>query len=274
MDQEYSLPLPILEVKAAPAGDGEPATHTLEGYVAAFNNTDLGGDVILPGAFDATLQAGQKVRFLRQHDHSQVLGVTLGLKTDAHGLHGRFKLSRTPLGEETYTLLKDGALESFSIGYRADDADHKDGVRQLKSISLLECSVVSIGMNPRALLTSVKGAAGPVPFDDLWQQLRDAFTALSAGISGAKALRDRRASDGRELSERHRAHLARTLAAAKATLEELSDLATADPLPPAPEAKAPVPVPLGDLRLRLELARRRLVATGVLSREDGVERSA
>jgi len=135
LDQEYGLPLPILEVKEAPAADGAAPAYLVEGYVAAFQNTDLGGDVILPGAFDASLAAGHKVRFLRQHDHSRVLGTVLALKADAHGLHGRFKISRTPLGEETYQLLKDGALDSFSIGYLPDEAEHKDGgVRELKQL--------------------------------------------------------------------------------------------------------------------------------------------
>lgn len=264
MDQEYSLPLPVLEVKTAPGAAGEPEERTAEGYVAAFSNVDHGNDVILPGAFDATLASGRKVRFLREHDRSRVLGVTLELKADPHGLLGRFRFSRTPLGEETYQLLRDGALDSFSIGYRADDFGHRaDGVRELKAISLYEASVVSLAMNERAVVTTVKGAA-PMPFDALWQQVRDAFLTLNAGLAEAKALRARRAAEWRELSGRQREHLARTLAEAKATLGELEALAAAGP-PPAPEATAPAPAVDG-VRLRLELARRRLQRAGVLER--------
>jgi len=266
LDQEYGLPLPILEVKEAPAGDGEAPAYLVEGYVAAFNNKDLGGDVILPGAFDASLAAGHKVRFLRQHDHSKVLGTVLELKADAHGLRGRFRISRTPLGEETYQLLKDGALDSFSIGYLPDEAEHKDnGVRELKQLTLLESSVVSLPINPRALVTAVKAhpnGAADVPFDALWQQLRDAFVSLTAGVAEAKALQARRAADRppRELGPRHLEQLSRTLEAAEATLTELRSLATA---PPSAEAKAHGP---DGVRLRLELARRRLQRAGVLER--------
>ena len=226
--QEYSLPLPIGEVKALEEGEPDGPAYVVEGYVAAFTEKDLGGDVILPGAFDATLAAGHKVRFLRQHDHSKVLGTVLELKADDHGLHGRFKISRTPLGEETYQLLKDGALDSFSIGYITDDAEHKDGgIRELKAVTLLESSVVSLPMNPRALVTAIKGA---LPFDALWQQLRDAFLSLSAGVEEAKALQARRAADRppRALSPRHIEHLSRTLTAAEATLTELRSLASAE----------------------------------------------
>ena len=264
--QEYSLPLPILDLKEAPAGDGTAPAYEVEGYLAAFNNRDLGGDVVLPGAFDASLAAGHKVRFLRQHDHSKVLGTVLALKADAHGLHGRFKISRTPLGEETYQLLKDGALDSFSIGYLPDEAEHKDnGVRELKQLTLLESSVVSLPMNPRALVTAVKAhpnGAADVPFDALWQQLRDAFVSLTAGVAEAKALRARRQAGGRELTGRHLEQLSRTLEAAEATLTELRSLAQAPPAGP-PEAKAAA---ADGVRLRLELARRRLQRAGVLER--------
>jgi hypothetical protein len=273
LDQEYGLPLPILEVKEAPAGDGQPPAYEVEGYVAAFNNRDLGGDVILPGAFDASLAAGHKVRFLRQHDHSKVLGTVLELKADPHGLRGRFRISRTPLGEETYQLLKDGALDSFSIGYLPDEAEHKDnGVRELKQLTLLESSVVSLPMNPRALVTAVKAhpnGAADVPFVALWQQLRDAFVALSAGVAEAKALQARRAADPRyaderKLTERHREQLSRTLSTAEAVLKELRSLAQAPPTEePGPTAEAVV---ANGLRLRLELARRRLQRAGVLER--------
>ena len=264
--QEYSLPLPILDLKEAPAGDGAAPAYEVEGYLAAFNNRDLGGDVVLPGAFDASLAAGHKVRFLRQHDHSKVLGTVLALKADAHGLHGRFKISRTPLGEETYQLLKDGALDSFSIGYLPDEAEHKDGgVRELKQVTLLEASVVSLPMNPRALVTAVKAhpnGAADVPFDALWQQLRDAFVSLTAGVAEAKALRARRQAGGRELTGRHLEQLSRTLEAAEATLTELRSLAQAPPAGP-PQAKA---AGADGVRLRLELARRRLQRAGVLER--------
>ena len=276
MDLEYGLPLPIAGVKALGDGDPDGPAWIVEGYVAGFDNVDLGNDIIRPGAFDASLAAGHKVRFLRQHDHAKVLGTVLGLRADEHGLHGRFKISRTPLGEETYQLLKDGALDSFSIGYLADDCDYKEGgVRELKQVTLLESSVVSLPMNPRALVTAVKGhlhGAADVPFDALWQQLRDAFVALQAGTAEAKALAARRATDPRyvqerKLTDRHREALARTLEVAEATLSDLKTLATGSPAG-APAAAAPRESPraeaLGDLRLRLELARRRLRLAGVL----------
>jgi HK97 family phage prohead protease len=158
---EHSAPLVGLEVKTASGGE-----RIVEGHAAVFDELDLGGDVIRRGAFDATLRARPRVLFLRQHDHNLVLGATLSLHPDQKGLFGRFKISKTPLGEETYQLLKDGALDSFSIGYRCPGAEVKaDGTRELKEIELFEVSVVSLPMAPLATVTAVKrrrvgGAAG------------------------------------------------------------------------------------------------------------------
>jgi len=265
---DFGLPLPIGEVKALDDG-----TWEVSGYASVFDDIDLGNDVVHRGAFKTSLASGTKVRFLYGHNHQAVLGAPIELKEDERGLHGRFRISKTRLGDEVHTLLKDGALDSFSIGYLARDFrfDEQKNLRHLDAVDLLEVSVVAVPMAPRALVTAVKahpGGAADVPFDALWQQLRDAFVSLTAGVAEAKALRARRRADGRELAGRHLEQLSRTLEAAEATLTELRSLAQASPAGP-PEAKASAAA--DGVRLRLELARRRLQRAGVLER---VEQSA
>jgi len=135
----------------------------------------------------------------------------------------------------------------------------------LPGFNLHDAPVVSLPMNSRGLTTTVKAhpnGAADVPFDALWQQLRDAFVSLTAGVAEAKALRARRQAGGRELTGRHLEQLSRTLEAAEATLTELRSLAQAPPAGP-PQAKAAA---ADGVRLRLELARRRLQRAGVLER--------
>jgi HK97 family phage prohead protease len=150
----FSAPLRLEEFKAA--GD----EWLVSGYASTWNNVDLGGDVVLAGAFDRTLADGHRVKFLHSHDPRMVLGVPKALKTDKKGLFGTFSISKTQLGEDTRTLVKDGALDGFSIGYIAREVDwtEKGEVRQLKDVDLLEVSLVAMPMNPEALVTSVKGA--------------------------------------------------------------------------------------------------------------------
>ena len=129
------------------------------GYASTFGNVDEGGDVVLRGAFSSSL-ARRVPRLLWQHDMHEPIGKVLGLTEDDRGLHGEFKISRTTRGHDAYQLLRDGAIDSMSIGYIPDEQefDEKSGVRQLKSVELLEISLVSIPMNGEARITAVKAA--------------------------------------------------------------------------------------------------------------------
>jgi Escherichia/Staphylococcus phage prohead protease len=147
----YGLPQKIAELKASDDG------WEVAGYASTWDR-DLGGDVVHPGAFKSTLEAGGRVRFLYAHDAAQVLGRPLELYEDERGLFGRFRISKTRLGQDVHTLLSDGSLDSFSIGFIAKDFDHdeKANVRNLKAVELLEVSVVALPMQPRATVTAVK----------------------------------------------------------------------------------------------------------------------
>ncbi len=148
---EFGNPIPIMEFKSD-GNDWEVA-----GYVSIFNNVDLGKDIVRPGAFTKSLKSGRKIRFLYSHDPRSVLGVPKELKEDNKGLYGRFKISKTRLGEETHQLLVDGAIDSFSFGYSAADyMINDDDTRELKVIDLYEASLVAMPMNPAAIVTDFK----------------------------------------------------------------------------------------------------------------------
>jgi hypothetical protein len=150
-DIEYGPRFRLTEFKSTDAG------AEVAGYVSTFGNVDHGGDVVMHGAFDSTLAAQTPVRFLWAHDTHEVIGLPLELKSDDKGLFGRFKISQTQRGRDVHTLLKDGAVDSFSIGYIPTDVAFDDaGTRLLKSVDLLECSVVAMPMNERATVTAVK----------------------------------------------------------------------------------------------------------------------
>jgi uncharacterized protein len=259
--REFGAPLQIAEVKAA--GDA----WEVAGYVSTFGGApDHGGDVVLAGAFDATLASGRKTRFLYAHDHEQVLGVPLDLAPDKTGLFGRFKISRTRLGEEVHQLLKDGALDSFSIGYIPEEVEFDDtGARLLKQVELLESSIVALPMNDRAVVTRVKqaasGAAGESPAlaqrdpaQPFAAYLADVMDAVTTAAARAKALQVRRGAEQRELSDAHVAALRTMYAQLKAALADIGELVAARELARATDAQ---------LALRKELLRRRAHRLGV-----------
>jgi len=137
---------------------------SFSGYASTFGNVDEGGDVVLRGAFGSSI-ARRVPRLLWQHDMSEPIGKVVQLKEDDRGLHGDFRISRTVRGHDAYQLLKDGAIDSMSIGYIPEDQEFDDAhnVRKLKSVDLLEISLVSIPMNEEARITAVKAAQLPLP---------------------------------------------------------------------------------------------------------------
>lgn len=149
--QTHSIPL---EIKAI----GE---RKFEGYGSVFGNIDLGGDVVVRGAFKATLgrhkAASTMPLMFWMHQSDQVPGVWTDMSEDDNGLHVRGELVDTSLGREVRTLLEKKAVRGLSIGYVPVAVDFgRDGERFLKEIDLHEVSVVSMAMNPLARVESMK----------------------------------------------------------------------------------------------------------------------
>lgn len=159
------------EVKFA---DGA-AEGTFSGYGAVFGNEDLGSDVILKGAFRQTLKewkAKKKLpKMLLQHggygDINGMLpiGVWTSMEEDDYGLkvEGRLYALDTDRGKLIHAGLKEGGLDGLSIGYRAKEfvlgTKPEEPWRTIKRLDLMEVSVVLFGMNPLALVESVKAAS-------------------------------------------------------------------------------------------------------------------
>jgi HK97 family phage prohead protease len=132
-----------------------------EGYFSIFNNVDDGKDIILPGAFDATLaQRANRVKILYGHDWDKLVGPPpYELYEDSTGLYAKGRLTLGSFwGRETWALLKDGALNEGSFGYLVPKggAFRKDGHRHVKTVELIELSFVPLGMNPLTHLQAVK----------------------------------------------------------------------------------------------------------------------
>lgn len=138
--------------------------NTLIGYASTFGNVDLGGDVVVPGAFTKTIDRvkAEGIPLLADHMAStaSVLGTIVDAVQNAKGLIIKARLSKAPSAQDTAIKLREGHLSKLSIGYETmDDAyEDRDGarVRLLKEIKLWETSVVVFPMNPKATITRVK----------------------------------------------------------------------------------------------------------------------
>lgn len=130
---------------------------SFEGLASVYGNTDLGGDIVQPGAFAKTLRDGSEFPLLMSHDQSQVIGVA-SVSDGPRGLGVRGKLVLTvPAARAAYDLLKAKALRGLSFGYTiVRDEILRDGIRALKELRLHEISLVAVPMNPAAQVTAVK----------------------------------------------------------------------------------------------------------------------
>jgi HK97 family phage prohead protease len=130
---------------------------TVEGYASVFGVVDRGGDVVLPGAFKATLTEWKRrdglPPMLWQHNPSQPIGVWTELTENDKGLKVKGELILdVPLATTARALMLKGALRSLSIGYQTQKAsvDKASGARQLEKIDLWEISLVTIPALPQA----------------------------------------------------------------------------------------------------------------------------
>jgi HK97 family phage prohead protease len=199
------------------------ADGAFQGYASLFNAEDLSHDVVAPGAFRDTLAArgAAGIRMLFQHDANQPIGVWTEIREDARGLFVKGQLAlEVEKARETLSLMRAGALDGLSIGFKARQfrRNPKTGVRRLESVDLWEISVVTFPMLPGARVSHVKAApfAGGVPTErefERWLTREAGFTrsearaVLRAGLKGLGALRDARAGECAEtrLSSRIRA---------------------------------------------------------------------
>lgn len=152
---------------------------TFEGYASTFGNIDLGDDVVMPGAFKDTIKElkdnGAFLPVLWQHNHDQPLGIFTEMREDEKGLFvkGRLPKDDTFVSGRVIPQMKVGSINKMSIGYSCWGEGAftvVDGIRQLSKVKLWETSLVTVPMNPEAVVTGMKAA---VPFQNLQLAERD-----------------------------------------------------------------------------------------------------
>ncbi len=172
---------------------------TFTGYGSVFDTVDSYGDIVVPGAFMASLDAhkakGRMPAMLWQHRSAEPLGVYTSMAEDNLGLkvEGQIALS-TVRGAEAHSLMKMGAISGLSIGYMEREAsyDKVTGINTLKKLDLWEVSLVTFPANDSARVQGVKTIETIEDLKSAEQYLRDsglsrreavAFIAKVKGLS-------------------------------------------------------------------------------------------
>jgi uncharacterized protein len=126
------------------------------GYAAVFDRADRGGDVVRAGAFARAVQRGAaSVPLLWQHDPARPIGRVEYLKEDRRGLRVIARLGGTGAGRTAAARLAAGAVRGLSFGYRVRAASG-EAPRELTDLDLVEVSLVSVPLQPRARVHAVE----------------------------------------------------------------------------------------------------------------------
>ena len=154
------------DVKAATDEDG---STTFTGYAAVFGNIDLGGDMVVKGAFAESLKSryadnGQGIPVYWNHDLDNPfanIGLTSKAVEDDHGLLVTVPVDEsTDYGKQVARLLKEGRVTQMSFSFDVKEGafveTDKDYYYELRALDLFEVSVVPVGMNQATEIVSVK----------------------------------------------------------------------------------------------------------------------
>jgi HK97 family phage prohead protease len=150
-----------------------------EAIVSVFNNKDLGGDIVRPGAFTKTLEfwktVGDPIPVYWSHrmdDPTYNIGAVIEAKeisgdeapewASSHvrengGLYVKAQLDDFGLGAHVAHLLKNRRVKQFSFSYDVVNEKKNATETELLDLFLHEVGPTPLGMNPLTELLSAKG---------------------------------------------------------------------------------------------------------------------
>jgi HK97 family phage prohead protease len=114
-DFQFRTFRPDLEVRGG--GDGRTVVGIAVPWNAPTRINESLVEEFVRGAFNHQMNAPQKVKFAREHMllGGTLIGAASLLRDDALGLYTELRVSKTPVGDETLELVRDGALNQMSI---------------------------------------------------------------------------------------------------------------------------------------------------------------
>lgn len=120
-------------------------------------------ETIAPGAWKPRADGLTGMKLLWRHN--EVIGTVTHAENRDEGLYIEARISQTTLGNDVYALLKDRAIDRFSIGFYPQDtaASHEDGTTRLthRAIDVIEVSLVPWPAYEGATVDNVRHATTP-----------------------------------------------------------------------------------------------------------------
>jgi len=187
--------------------DGE-----IEGLAVGYGNIDHGGDIVMPGAIAASVTGRKSLPMLLYHDQKRPVGAWTSFTETGEGLLVKGRFSPTAAGKDAREDARSGALSGLSMGFKTLKHRMEGKARQLLEVALHEISLVTIPMNDRTRVISVKDigdlrdrlAAGERLTEREWEGLlkksfdlsnAEAERAVRLNLKGGQGAPDDTASD-------------------------------------------------------------------------------
>ncbi|OXN01113.1 HK97 family phage prohead protease [Bifidobacterium vansinderenii] len=140
-------------LRSAEEGDG----RTLEGVAVPFGQVIDTWDGAETFDRDCVFDDVDSAKLCYQH--GELIGRITGAEPRDDGLHITARISDTQRGRDVVALLRDGALDSLSVGFIPVESEtDKQGVAHRKRVRLLETSVVSWPAYEAAKITGQRSA--------------------------------------------------------------------------------------------------------------------
>lgn len=200
-------PLTECEIKASSEG------WSFEGYASKFGGVDSYNDMIHKGAYESTLQNRKMPVFMRYEHKAGSLppGKWVDIREDDSGLFVKGELTEgMSISGDIRAAMRHGTLSGLSIGYSIPKggSEENGGIRHLKTIDLVEISIVQNPADTGALVTGMKAEIEALDdYKDFECFLRDvgniSVQAAKCYVSRLKdrALRDVAAKHDEEIAE-------------------------------------------------------------------------
>ncbi len=149
----------MMERKYVTAKIASDDAGAVSGIAWQFGVADRVGDIIEPDAFKGF---DLPLPMLVSHDMSDPVGTWDSATVKADGFHvaGKMLVEDVPGARRARALVRAGAIKGLSIGFAgAKGKARPGGGRIIKSLELMEISLVTVGMHPGARITSSKSIA-------------------------------------------------------------------------------------------------------------------
>ena len=149
--------------------------------IAGYANTtakDRAGDIVTAEAWAKGVENYRRNPvLLYQHKHDCPIGRVDNIRVDKKGIYVEGAVSEAAeKNHGVQTLIKDGALKSFSVGFRVKDGKYnrEDDSMLITDVELLEISVVSVPCNQDSLFSIRKSFDSDEEFNEFKKSLKEA----------------------------------------------------------------------------------------------------